>query len=179
LDIRWKNTFKTLGPGIRYALIALVSFSVAHYLTLHVLSTPHYTPVGALWATITGTVVLADTYSSTVAKARLQVLGGLVGAITGFIYLSFFPFSILGMTVMIILVVSLCQVTKLSGYSPGAALNLAVILIFSSINPELAPITNSGLRLLEMAIGCSVAIIVARFLPVLPDEPVMNVLHSP
>jgi len=179
LEILWTDKFtRALRPGIRYALIALLSFSGAHYLTLYILSTTHYTPVGALWATITGTVALADTYSSTVAKARLQLLGGLVGAIAGFIYLSFFPFNIFGMMVMILLVVSLCHATQLSGYSPGAAMNLAVILIFSSINPELTPIMNSGLRLAEMAIGCIFAIIVAWFLPVMPDEPAIAFLGS-
>jgi uncharacterized membrane protein YgaE (UPF0421/DUF939 family) len=140
------------------------------------LGTNHYAPIGALWATITGTVVLADTYGCTVAKAKLQVLGGLFGAIVGFIYLSVFPFNIFGLVVMILIVVSLCYATQLSGYSPGAAMNLAVILIFSSINPELTPIMNSGLRLVEMAIGCSFAIIVARFLPVMPDEPAIAFL---
>jgi len=174
----WKNKFtKALRQGIRYALIALLSFSVAHYITLYIFGTNQYAPIGALWATITGTVVLADTYGSTVAKAKLQGLGGLVGAIAGFIYLSFFPFNIFGMTVMILLVVSLCYATQLSGYSPGAAMNLAVILIFSSINPELTPIMNSVLRLIEMAIGCSFAIIVARFLPGVPDEPVIALLE--
>lgn len=157
--------------GIRYALIALLTFSGAHYFTLYILGTSQYAPIGALWALITGTVVMAETYAGTVEKARLQVLGGLVGAIAGFLYLSFFSFSVIGMVVMIFIVVSLCQFTRLSGYSPGAAMNLAVILVFSSINPELTPLMNSGLRLIEMAIGCSFAIIVARFLPGEPGQP--------
>ena len=92
-NMRMKKFLWPISSGTRYAIIALLSFSGAHYLTLYIMSTTHYTPVGALWATITGTVALADTYRSTVAKARLQLLGGLVGAIAGFIYLSFFPFN--------------------------------------------------------------------------------------
>ncbi len=168
---------RALRPGIRYALIALLSFSGAHYLTLYIMGPAHYAPVGALWATIVGTVVLADTYGSTVSKARFQLLGGVIGAIAGFIYLSFFPFNIFGLMVMILLIVSLCHATQLSGYSAGAAMNLAVILIFSSLNPEFSPLTNSGLRLAEMAIGCLFAIIIAWFLPGEPDEPVPTMPH--
>jgi uncharacterized membrane protein YccC len=168
-----ENTLKDsiLGPlreGIRYALIALLTFSVARYFTVHIIDTSHYAPIGALWAMITGMVVLADTYGSTVAKARLQILGGLFGAIAGFIYLSFLPFSLFGMVVMILLVVSVCQATQLSGISPGAAMNTGVILVFSSLNPELTPIMNSGLRLIEMAIGCGFAIIIAWLLSGVP-----------
>ena len=169
-NMRMKKFLWPISSGTRYAIIALLSFSGAHYFTLYVLGTSLYAPIGALWATITGTVVIADTYESTVAKAGLQFLGGLAGAIAGFIYLSFFPFSIAGMVVMIFVVVSLCQVSQFSGYSPGAAMNLAVILVFSSINPELSPIMNSGLRLVEMAIGCGIAIIVARLLPGVSDQ---------
>lgn len=89
----------------------------------------------------------------------------------GFIYLSFFPFSIAGMVVMIVLVVTLCQATQLSGYTPGAAMNLGVVLVFSSINPELTPLMNSGLRLVEMAIGCGFAILVVRLIPGVTGKP--------
>jgi len=170
LGITFKNKFP--GPvisGIRYGVIALLSFSGAHYFTLHLLGTSHYAPIGALWALITGMVVLADTYAGTIVKARLQVLGGVIGAVSGFIYLSFFPFSIVGMVAMIVLVVLFCQATQLSGYSPGAAMNLAVILVFSTINPGLTPLMNSCLRLTEMAIGCSFAMIVARFIPAISE----------
>jgi hypothetical protein len=85
--------------------------------------------------------------------------------VAGFIYLSFFPFSIVGMAIMIAIVVSLCQATQLSGYSPGAAMNLGVVLVFSSINPELTPLMNSGLRLIEMGIGCGFAILLVRIIP--------------
>jgi len=168
---------KALRPGIRYSFIALLSFSGAHYLTLYIMGPAHYAPVGALWATIVGTVVLADTYGSTIAKARLQLLGGVIGAIAGFIYLSFFPFNIFGLMVMILLVVSLCHATQFSGYSAGAAMNLAVILIFSSLNPEFSPLINSGLRLSEMAIGSLFAIIVAWLLPGEPDEQAPTMPH--
>jgi hypothetical protein len=47
----------SLRSGIRYGLLALLTFSGAHYFTLYVLGTYHYAPIGALWALITGTVV--------------------------------------------------------------------------------------------------------------------------
>jgi uncharacterized membrane protein YgaE (UPF0421/DUF939 family) len=161
----------SLRSGIRYGLLALLTFSGAHYFTLYVLGTYHYAPIGALWALITGTVVMSDTERSTIEKARLQLLGGVVGAIAGFIYLSFFPFSVAGMVIMIVIVVSLCQATQLSGYSPGAAMNLGVVLVFSSINPELSPLMNSGLRLVEMGIGCGFAILLVRLIPGVNGKP--------
>lgn len=161
----------SLRSGIRYGLLALLTFSGAHYFTLYVLGTYHYAPIGALWALITGTVVMSDTERSTIEKARLQLFGGVVGALAGFIYLSFLPFSIVGMVIMIVIVVSLCQATQLSGYSPGAAMNLGVVLVFSSINPELTPLMNSGLRLVEMGIGCGCAILLVRLIPGVPGKP--------
>lgn len=171
-----ENTLKNkllqpIRSGTRYALIALLTVSGALYFTMHVLGTSQYAPIGALWAMISGMVVMTDTYAGTVEKARFQVLGGLAGAIAGFVYLSLFPFSIVGMVVMIGLVASICQATQLSGYTPGAAMNTGVILIFSSINPELTPFMNSGLRIIEMAIGCGIAIIVVRFLPHAQNRP--------
>ncbi len=151
--------------GIRYGLLALLKFSGAHYFTLYVLGTYHYAPIGALLALITGTVVMSDTERSTVEKARLQLLGGVVGAVAGFIYLSFFPFSIAGMVIMIVPVVTLCQATQLSGYTPGAAMNLGVVLVFPSINPDLTPLMNNGLRLIEMGLGCGFAILLVRIIP--------------
>lgn len=166
-----KNTvLMPLREGVRYALLALLTFTIARYFTMHVIDTSHYAPIGALWAMITGFVVLADTYGGTVAKARLQILGGLFGALAGFIYLSFLPFSMFGMGVMVLLVVTICQATQLSGISPGAAMNMGVILVFSSLNPELTPLMNSGLRLIEMAIGCGFAILVARLLSGVPGK---------
>jgi uncharacterized membrane protein YccC len=164
-----KNTIiRPLREGVRYALLALLTFTLARYFTMHVIDTSHYAPIGALWAMITGMVVMADTYGGTLEKARLQILGGLFGAVAGFIYLSFLPFSIFGMGVMVLLVVMVCQATPLSGISPGAAMNMGVILVFSSLNPELTPLMNSGLRLIEMAIGCGFAILIARVLSGIP-----------
>ncbi|MCX6699768.1 MAG: FUSC family protein [Methanomicrobiales archaeon] len=163
--IRTNKFIGSLRSGIRYGLLALLTFSGAHYFTLYVLGTSHYAPIGALWAMITGTVVISDTEQSTVEKARLQLLGGVMGAVAGFLYLSFLPFSIPGMVIMIVLVVTLCQAIQLSGYTPGAAMNLGVVLVFSSINPELTPLMNSGLRLIEMGLGCGFAILLVRIIP--------------
>jgi len=169
--IRTNKFLWSLRSGIRYGLLALLTFSGAHYFTSYVLGTYHYAPIGALWALITGTVVMSDTERSTIEKARLQLLGGVVGAVAGFIYLSFLPFSIAGMAIMIVIVVSICQATQLSGYSPGAAMNLGVVLVFSSINPELTPLMNSGLRLVEMGIGCGFAILLVRLIPGVTGKP--------
>jgi uncharacterized membrane protein YgaE (UPF0421/DUF939 family) len=157
--------FWSFRSGIRYALLALLTVFGARFFTLFVLETSKYAPMGALWAMISGMVVMTDTCSSTIDKARYQVLGGLIGAIAGFIYLSFFPFSFAGIVIMIGIVAAVCQATQLSGYIPGAAMNTGVILIFSSLNPELTPLMNSSLRLIEMGIGCGFAILVVRFFP--------------
>lgn len=170
-DLRTNKFLSSLRSGIRYGLLALLTFSGAHYFTLYVLGTYHYAPIGPLWALITGIAVMSDTERATIEKARIQLLGGVIGGVAGFIFLSFLPFSIVGMGIMIVLVVTLCQATQLSGYTTGAAMNLGVVLVFSSVNPDLTPFMNSGLRLIEMGIGCGFAILLVRFIPGVTGKP--------
>ena len=158
--------------ALHYALVSLLAYFGAYFLTgtLHITST--FAPIGALWAVIVGVSVMQESWISTVEKARFQIFGGLVGAILSLIYLKFLSFNPIGMVLLMGIAVFLCQILNRPDYSTPAALTVAVILFFSHINPELSPLMNASLRFTEVIIGSAIAILIVRLLPHAKDQTV-------
>jgi uncharacterized membrane protein YccC len=162
------NTLKTrmipsFRVAIHYALIALFAYYGAYYLTSLIHTTSRYAPIGALWATIVGITVAQHTGRETAIKAKTQILGGLLGAVTSYIYLLVLPANPPGMVLLIGCVVLICQVMGWPDYSVSAGLTVAVILFFSQIYPELVPLTNVSIRFAEVVIGSVIAVLVVQF----------------
>jgi len=158
--------------AIRYALVSVLAYFGSYYLTDAI---PHVSTrfaIGALWAVIVGVVVIQATLISTVEKAGFQILGGLVGAIVSLVYLEILSFNPVGMALLIGLVVFLFHSLNRPDYAIPAALTVAVILIFSYLNPELSPLINAGLRFSEIIIGSVIAILIVGFLPYARDKTV-------
>jgi uncharacterized membrane protein YgaE (UPF0421/DUF939 family) len=151
-------------------LVSLLAYYAAYYLTEMIVTGSVWFPVGPLWAVIVGIVVIQPTGKSTVQRAGFQVLGGLVGTIVSLVYLIILPFSPVLMAIVVGLAVLLCCALNRPEYSAPAALTVAVILIFSHINPDLSPFMNAGLRFSEVLIGTLVAILVVRLLPDAGDQ---------
>ncbi len=149
--------------AIHYALIALLTFYGAYYLTSLIHTTSRYAPVGALWAMIVGISVAQHTGKETAIKAKTQILGGLLGAITAFLYLLVLPANPPGMVLLIGGVVLICQLMGWPDYSVSAGLTVAVIMFFSQIYPDLAPVTNASVRFAEVVIGSVIAVLVVQF----------------
>ena len=149
--------------AIHYALIALLTFYGAYYLTSLIHTTSRYAPVGALWAMIVGISVAQHTGKETVIKAKTQILGGLLGAVTAFTYLLVLPANPYGMVLLIGCVVLICQLMGWPDYSVSAGLTVAVSLFFSQIYPDLSPLTNASIRFAEVIIGSVIAVLVVQF----------------
>ncbi len=152
----------SLQVAINYALVALLAYFFAFYLTRVLNITSHFAPVGALWAMIVGVSVVQATYADTVAKARTQILGGLIGCAGTFVYLHVLPVSPVGMVLLIGLVIFICQVMEWPDYSVSAGLTVGVILFFSQVNPELPHLLNIGLRFVEVLIGSITALMIVQ-----------------
>lgn len=158
--------------ALRYVLVSLLAYFGAYYLTdtIHHDSTKF--AIGTLWAVIVGVVVIQATWISTVEKARFQILGGLVGAILSLVYMEILPFNPVWMALLIGLVAFLFHSLNRPDYAVPAALTVAVILIFSYLNPELPPLMNAGLRFSEIIMGSTIAILIVGLLPYARDKTV-------
>lgn len=146
--------------AVQYSLVSLLAYSGAYYLTGSMSDTPFLTTTGALWSMVSGIVVMQETRQDTIDNAWFRVLGSLIGAVMSAFYLSLLPFSLFGMAVTIGLTVLVCQKLHVPGHARLAALTVGVIMVISSLNPDLNPIINAGFRFSESIIGSAVAILV-------------------
>lgn len=158
----YRKIVASLQVAVNYALVALLAYFLAFYLTRVLHITSHFAPVGALWAMIVGVSVVQATYRDTVAKARTQIIGGLIGCAATFVYLKVLPVGPVGMILLIGLVIFICQVMEWPDYSVSAGLTVGVILFFSQVNPELPHLLNIGLRFIEVLIGSITALLVVQ-----------------
>jgi uncharacterized membrane protein YccC len=97
--------------------------------------------------------------SDTLRSAKTRIIGSLSGAIISGIYLLFFPFSLLGYAGCIAAGVLLCYIFRVQHAIKLTGITISVILIVSTIEQELHPIINAGLRFIESAIGTAMAIV--------------------
>ena len=152
-----------IGPvhiAIQYALVSLIAYLAAFYATVLMQGTADLASIGALWAMISGIVVMQETRKSTLDSAWLRILGSLAGAIISAGYLLVFPFNPVGMAILIGITVLICQGIGIPGHARLAALTVAVVMVVSSLNPEISPLVNAGTRFIEVIIGSVVAVAV-------------------
>ena len=121
--------------------------------------------IGGLWCLISGIVVLQATTRDAWQSAVLRVLGTLIGAIIGGLYLYVFPFSPIGMAASVGLTVLLCQALNVPDHGRLAAITVALIIVISSGNPELSPFVNAALRFSESVIGAGIAVLAVLLWP--------------
>ena len=144
-------------------LVSVASYLAGFYFTelFHAASAS----MGALWSAVSGIVVLQATQRDTLSSASLRIYGSLIGAIISAIYLSVLPFSPIGMAVSIFMTVLLCHVARIPDHARLAAITVVVIMVITSIDPTLNPISNSALRFSESFIGATIAVFAALLWP--------------
>jgi uncharacterized membrane protein YccC len=152
-----KLTPYALRIALQDALVCLLAYLAGFYFTRAVHGSE--THIGALWSTISGIVVLQATRRETVATAWLRVLGTLIGSIISAIYLSFLPFSPIGMAFSVGITVLLCHTLRVPDHARLAAITVAVIMVVSFADPRMNPLLNAGLRFGESCIGTSLAVL--------------------
>ena len=100
------------------------------------------------------------------------MLGTLVRSIVSAVYLSWLPFSALGLAASIFVTVLLCHAARIPDHARLAALTVAVVMVLSSLNPTLPPILSATLRFGESCVGTAMALIVALCCPEPASPPV-------
>lgn len=146
------------------ALVSLLAYLGGFYVTA--LLGGGSSTIGALWAVISGLVVLQTTRQDTLASAGLRILGTLIGAIVSAVYLSLLPFNAVGMAASVGATVLLCQGLRVPDHARLASITVAVIMVISARNPGLDPKLNAALRFIESCIGAGIAVaIVAALSP--------------
>jgi uncharacterized membrane protein YgaE (UPF0421/DUF939 family) len=156
-DVWLKLTPNAFRIALQAALVSLLAYWAGSYFTRLVQGSE--SQIGALWATISGVVVLQATRRETVASAWLRVLGSLIGAIVSAAYLSLFPFSPLGMAFSIGITVILCYTLRVPDHARLASITVAVIMVVSMTDPRINPFMNAGLRFGESCIGAALAVL--------------------
>jgi uncharacterized membrane protein YgaE (UPF0421/DUF939 family) len=148
---------------LQNALVSLLAYLGGYYLTalFHLPSAA----LGGLWALISGLVVLRETDRETWSSAGLRVIGTLVGAVISSITLLLFPFCPLAMALAIGVTVLLCQFMGIPDHARLAALTVGVIMVISSLHPDINPVLNALFRFMESLIGTVVAVAVALLFP--------------
>jgi len=116
---------------------------------------------------ISAIVVTQETRSATLDTAWLRIFGSLIGAVISAVYLSFLPFSVVGMAALVGLTVLICQILGIPGHARLAALTAGVVMVVSAVNPDIPAFINAGTRFFEVIIGSTVAVAVIWVWPYL------------
>ncbi len=116
--------------------------------------------IGGLWAVISAIIVLEATAINTLNTARIRIVGTSTGAIISGVYLLLFPFSLLGYGICIAVGVLACHLFRVKPAMKITGITISVVLIVSTIEKELHPALNAGLRFMESMIGIGIAILV-------------------
>jgi uncharacterized membrane protein YccC len=139
------------------ALVCLLAYLAGFYFTRALYGSEMR--IGALWSVISGIVVLQTTRRDTLATAWLRILGTLIGSLISAAYLSFLPFSPIGMAVSIGITILLCHACRVPDHARLAAITVAVIMVVSAAYPGMNPLVNAGLRFGESCIGTAIAVL--------------------
>lgn len=154
-----KNSFSFIPVILKNIAVVSGAFICGFYFT-----TFFHEPtslLGGLWAVISAIIVIEASHKETYTSAKNRIIGSLIGATLSGVYLLFFPFTIIGFVVtvgvgvLICLLIGIPQSVKLTG------ITISVVMIVSTIEKELHPFLNAGLRFVESAIGTGIAVLVA------------------
>jgi uncharacterized membrane protein YgaE (UPF0421/DUF939 family) len=159
---------KDLSVALQYAIISLLAFLISYYSVSAIQKeSSSLQMTGTMWAMISGIIVLQETRQSTLDTASRRIFASFIGAVLSFVYLLFFPFSPVGMAVMIGITILLCMSLKIRDHAKLAALTVGVIMIFSTISPDQSPFVNASLRFGEVIVGSVVAVTIEWIWPYL------------
>ncbi|WP_161945866.1 MULTISPECIES: FUSC family protein [Culturomica] len=138
-------------------MAVLLSYFFGNYVTGHFHENSGY--IGAILACTSSIVVLQENdLKNSLHNGWLRVLGTFMGALIAWIYLLFYPFTIIGMIVAVFILEVICMLLKVPDNGKMATITLSVILIISREYPDLPPWANGLLRFSESAVGAGIGI---------------------
>lgn len=145
---------------VRYGLTALLGFYFGIAMG-HGLHSPSAS-IGALWCAIAGMTTLQTTAEETWSATCAQLLGTFTGAVIAAVYLSLLPFSAGGLALCVAATVLVCRLSRYADNGRQAAVNVAVIMVISSLHPDLNAFANSALRFAEACVGTAIALLMTH-----------------
>lgn len=152
--------------SIRYMLMGLISFTLGYYINLWLF--PSTALLGGMWAVISGVIVIeADSWKQNLNTAKNRLIGSFIGGVIATIYLWFMPFHIITFALLIGLTVFVCSLCHITQHIKLACVTFSVIIIVSTIS-NVNPLQNASMRLLESALGIASALLVSKFISLLP-----------
>lgn len=130
--------------------------------------------LGAMWAAISGIVVLQDTLRDTWAATRARVFGTFIGALLAAVFLILLPVTPWGLALCVGLTVLLCRLSGIVDGGRLSSITVVVVMVISSMHPELNPFVNAALRFIEAGCGTGMALAVA-----LASRALARRMHAP
>ncbi|MCL6263519.1 FUSC family protein [Craterilacuibacter sp. RT1T] len=121
--------------------------------------------IGRLWAVISGIVVLQASSDETIKAASKRVLGTLIGATVGWLYLTLLPNNWAAGFICVFLTILLSQLLGVPDNGRLGCVTVLVVLVVSALHPGLPPLVNASLRFFEAAIGSGIALLLAWLWP--------------
>ena len=162
----WESVRRTVGllfGRIKLFEIALsvIGIWAAYLLGMHVTGRIHASSrwMGAMLACTSVVVVLQKgSYRDSLMAGVTRVLGTLIGAVTGYIYLRMWHFSVGGMLCAVAVLEALLMLLRMYANGQMAVITMLIILLVSKMSPEVNPEVNALLRFFESAVGSGVGI---------------------
>lgn len=115
--------------------------------------------MGAMLACTSVVVVLqSQNYRESLRAGWMRVLGTFLGALIAYVYLTIWPFSIVGMLASVFLLEMLCMLLGIYKNDRIATITLLIILLVSQMTPRISPLENCLLRFFESAVGVGVGV---------------------
>ena len=163
-----KREREAVSVAFQYGFVSFLSFLIAFTLSVHFSGAGDTAAIGAMWAMISGIVVMQETRKSTLDTAWMRIVGSLAGAVISALYLLVFPFSPLGMAVLIGITVLICGLLGIPGHARLAALTVGAVMVILWVDPGINPVANAATRFPDVIVGSSIAVGVAWVWPFLP-----------
>lgn len=136
------------------SLSVLLAYLVGAYLTGHFHHESRY--FGAMLACMAAIIVLQDDIKSTLHQSWLRILSTFIGSIFAVIYLSIYPFSVVGLIICTFILAVLCMLLNIPDNGRVSIMTLIIILFISKLTPEIKPVVNGLLRFIEAAVGSGI-----------------------
>ena len=105
------------------------------------------------------TVLQMPSYKESLRPSIMRVVGTLLGAIIGYIYLKLLPFSVIGMLCAVFALEAVCMLLDIYKYGRIATITMIIILLVKQMSPESSALTNCSLRFFESAVGVGVGLV--------------------
>ncbi len=115
--------------------------------------------MGAMLACSSVVVVLQKPgYKESLKLGWSRVLGTLFGALVAYLYLLWFPFTVVGMLLTVLILETIFMLINIYNNGHIATLTLLIILLVSQMSPDSDPAMNCMLRFSESVVGVAVGV---------------------